>query len=88
MTFKATTFRKTQFGNKRVNYGKFENDSGSSGGIINTELRRVESISLQHIGSTVVSNVPVVVTPLPADSPNIEIKTDANKNGLWIATGF
>ena len=74
-------------GIKKVVTGTFLNDDGSTGGDIQTGLRRVENFQLQHTGSAVVASAPVVNESFPTATGDITIVTVANTAGVWRAEG-
>jgi len=75
------------FGNKRVTWGTFTPSGGSTGGDINTGLRRCESILLQYGGAAAITDAAVVNETLPCSGAAVTIVTVADKAGTWIAIG-
>ena len=78
-------------------FGTFTNSS-SAGGDINTGLTVVFSFLIQHTGSSVVSNQPVVNETI-ATTGNVALRgsipgkaltivTDTDKSGIWYAIGI
>jgi hypothetical protein len=87
MTFTSTITRRVNFwGHKRVVYGTFTSDT--TGGDIDTSLRTVEYIELQHTGAAAVADAPSVIQDLPCNGRAITIVTTSAKNGLWKAIGL
>lgn len=74
-------------GVKKVVTGTFANDDGSTGGDIETGLRRIEYFALQHTGTAVVASAPVVNETFPTTVGNMTVVTVANTSGVWIAYG-
>ena len=72
---------------RRIAFGTFTSDGGSTGGDIVTGLRGVESMVLTHTCASVVANAPVINETLPLASGTVTIVTDANGTGTWIAVG-
>jgi hypothetical protein len=85
MPFESKVIRRTIFGDKRVVYGTFTNDT--TGGTIETGLHLVQSFSLQHTGAAAVTEAPSVNETLPTDGSIVIVTTNA-KSGLWMATGL
>lgn len=77
----------TVFGNKKVVYGTFSNDSGSTGGEVETGLDRVDAFLMSHTGSSVVASAPVANETFPLGSGDVTIVTVADTAGVWIAIG-
>ena len=75
-------------GARKMTYGSYTSDGGSTGGDIDTGLKVVESITLQKAGSAVGANANSVNETLPADGDAITIVTDADETGYWIAYGY
>lgn len=72
----------------RISWGTFTNASSSTGGDIDTGLGVVNAMFLQHTGSAVVANAPVVNETLPgATGSAMTIVTDADASGVWLAIG-
>ena len=86
MAFASTITATFVAGSKRIAFGTFTNTSGSSGGDITTGLSVVEHFDLLHIGSAVVTNVPVVNETFPITTA-VTIVTDADADGYWMAIG-
>ena len=87
MAFSSTILGRTVFGNKVVTWGTFTNGASDTGGDIDTGLKVCEFIVLQHKGSSVVSDVPVVNETLPCDGSAVTIVTAAGEDGYWFAFG-
>jgi hypothetical protein len=85
MAFAFAILKQTVMGDRRVVYGTFTNDT--TGGTINTGLRQVENILLQHTGAAAVTESPSVNETLPTDG-SIVIVTTSAKSGLWKAIGY
>ena len=76
------------FGNKRIAWGTFTSDTGSTGGDIDTGLKLAESIMLQVKSTAIqVAGGPVVNETLPIDGAAITIVTVADAVGYWFAFG-
>lgn len=75
------------FGSKKIVYGTYTSDSGSTGGDIDTGLKSVQSINLQPTGSAVIASAPVINETLPANGSAITIVTTADEVGTWFAIG-
>lgn len=86
MAFSYTITSQTVFGDKRVVYGTFTNAGGSSGGDIETGLRIVDQMILQHTGSAVVTDAPIVNETMPCTG-TVTIVTVADKSGTFLAIG-
>lgn len=86
MGFTSTITRKMLIEDRKLHYGTFTSNSGSTGGDVDTGLRRVDVFWMQVKGSTV-GNSPVVDETMPCDGNAVTIKTDANAVGQWIAIG-
>ena len=74
-------------GVKKIVTGTFSNTSGSTGGDINTGLRRVEFMKVQHTGSAVVQTDPVVNESFPTSTGDITVVTSPDADGIWFAYG-
>lgn len=88
MAFASAITDKTVMGNKRVHWGTFTNAGGDTGGNVNTGLRSVEHMQLQHTGSAVVASEPVINETLPYDGSAITIVTVDGADGIWMAVGY
>lgn len=94
MAFSYSVIKETQLGDLKLIYGSFANDGDSTGGTVDLS-RRLHSITfatIQHLGSSVIADSPAVnesLSGLPQriDKATFTIKTTANANGLWFATG-
>lgn len=87
MAFGSEITVKTVFGNKRRNSGTFD-CSSVTGGDLDTGLRQCETLVLQHKGSAVQANAPVVDESLPVAGSAVTIVTDSGAVGYWEATGY
>ena len=87
MTFSYTVKGRTVYGNKRVSYGTFTNAGGDTGGDIVTGLSYVEFFDIQHTGSAVVDDAPVVNETIPLSSGTVTIVTTDGADGIWQAEG-
>lgn len=74
-------------GATKMVFGTYTSNSGSTGGDIKTGLKRVDFISLQPKGSSVVANQPAVNETLPLQSGDVTIVTTADEVGSFIAFG-
>ena len=89
MAFSSAIVTKTVFGNKRVHFGTFTNASASSvGGSLNTGLRSCEELFLQHTGTPVTADAPVVNATMPLAGSAVAIITIKGGNGHWMAIGY
>jgi len=86
MAFSSTITETTVFGNKRVAFGTFTGDGGSTGGEIETGLDRVDMIHLQQSGSSAVNATSINET-LPLASGDVTVVTAPDMVGFWIAYG-
>ena len=77
----------TVVGGKRWVYGTYVNDSGSTGGDVDTGLGLCEFMRLQPKGSSVAGNNPVVNETMPVAGSAVTIVTDSNESGQWEAYG-
>lgn len=88
MAFGSTIDGGSVFGNKRIAWGTFTSDTGSTGGDIDTGLKLAESIMLQVKSTAIqVAGGPVVNETLPIDGAAITIVTVADAVGYWFAFG-
>lgn len=88
MTFASTITGQTYWGSKKVSFGTFTNDSGDTGGDIDTGLAQCDFIHLQHKGSGAIATIPVVDEDFPCAGNAITIITADNGDGTWWAFGF
>ncbi|MFA5306645.1 MAG: hypothetical protein WC365_04295 [Candidatus Babeliales bacterium] len=87
MTLTSTITKQTEFGDRKVVFGTFTNDS--TGGDIETGLRVVEQFYVQHTGSAAVAETPSVYETLPVgDRTSPTIVTTSGKAGIWMAIGY
>lgn len=86
MAFSSTKNNESVFGDLRTTAGTFTNAGGSTGGDIYTGLQKVQFMMLQHGGSAVVGDQPVINETFPKADP-ITIVTTADADGYWIAFG-
>jgi hypothetical protein len=89
MAFTSTKIGESVFGNKRVVYGKYVNDGGSTGGDINTGLHHCDMMLLTAWGSSIVADAPTVNEDLSSaiDGSAVTIIATANSSGYWMAIG-
>lgn len=87
MAFTVHAVRQTVFGDRRVVGGFYENDAGSTGGVINTGLDRCEIMTLQPIAAAVTA-AHVISTATAPYSPDPIIITGANEGGFFMAYGL
>lgn len=85
MTFTTTIIRRTIFGDKRIVYGTWTTDTDN--GTIQTTLRQVEHINLQHTGAATANEAPSINETLPC-SGSVKIVHTSGKSGLWFAAGL
>jgi len=91
MGFTATKVGEDVCGSQRRVYGTYVSDGGSTGGDIDTSLRRCTGMRLQPTGSAVQANAPSVSESFPdggCDGSAVTIVTDANAAGTWEAYGY
>lgn len=91
MAFNYEVIDKTVFGNKRVAFGYYFNDGGSTGGEIETGLDSLSFISLTPIhttNATAVIDATAYSSPADVVDPVVTILTTANSNGLFMAVGL
>lgn len=77
------------FGDQRVTWGTYTDD-GSTGGDINTGLRRVTFMALQPTGNAVETNAPSINETFAAggiDGSAVTIVVDSSSTGVWLAIG-
>lgn len=86
MAFTSAITEQTAWTAKRVNYGTFTNDGGSTGGDVNTGLRSCEMF-LAIPGGAAAMEIAVNET-LPVDGSAVTIVTEANATGYWLAIGY
>lgn len=89
MAFTATKIFETVMGNQRVVFGKYVNDSGSTGGNINTGLHHCEGMLLTNWGSSIVADGATVNEDFSSAVAGsaITIIATANSSGYWMAFG-
>lgn len=88
MAFASTVDGYAGLGNKKVAFGTFTNGSGDTGGDIDTGLSVCEFMNLQHKGTAVTTNAPVVNETYPVAGNAVTIVTDDNADGYWWAFGY
>ena len=94
MAFSYSIIKQTPLGDLKLIYGKFENTDGDSGGTIDLSriIHSITYATIQHLGDSVIADSPSINESLSGLPPRIDkstftIKTTANSNGLWFATG-
>ena len=87
MAFSNTLLHEDPMGQMRFKMGTFTNTSGSSGGDIRTGLHKVLQLKLQHTGTAVVADDPVIYETFPVNDP-VTVVTTADADGLWFAWGW
>lgn len=98
MTFSFIVTRRLLVGDCKVVYGTYANDSGSTGGSIETQLKVLENFVLTPIAASVVTDVSTIngtlaqagnkkVIALTPTAGNVTIVTPANQSGFWTAIG-
>lgn len=75
----GSVVNKTVFGNKRVHYGLFTQESGDTGGSVVTGLRLVEFFTMTGLLTVSVSGGTVTAT---TTNPG------ASQTGYWMAIGY
>ena len=84
MAFAYTTTSNTVFGNKRIVFGTFASDSGSTGGDVVTGLTGVDFfVGVSGAGLTGVQ----INETLPLASGTVTIVTGPDDTGFWMAIG-
>lgn len=75
-------------GRKKVIFGTFTNGVADTGGDIVTGLDEVEDFTIQHTGSAVVDDEPVINETMPlVTTGTVTIVTTAGADGIWKAVG-
>lgn len=87
MAFESAITGRGNIGNRAFTFGTFTNGGGDTGGDIKTGLHRCEFLALQHKGSAVATNAPVVNETLPVDGSAVTVVTDDGADGNWFAFG-
>ena len=85
MAFVSAVTRETVFGNVRIKWGTFTNDT--TGGDIATGLTRVHFLVAQHSGDATVASSPSVNETFPLSGGDVTIVTTASADGYWLAIG-
>lgn len=88
MAFTVAITRRTVIGNLRMVVGTYTNNSSSTGGDLTTGLNRVEHVTLQPKGSSILANQPVVNETMPLSSGDVTIVTTADEVGTFVAYGM
>ena len=93
MAFNYGITKRTVMGNRNVVIGWFKNESGATGGTIETGLVNCESLDLQLYGAAVSVTAPVVSATITSASgldtnPTKTIVTHANAAGTFVAIGI
>lgn len=88
MAFTSTVTMRTVFGNKRFHAGTYTNTSATTGGDIDTGLRKVESFDLTQKSNAVVASQASVNESLPCDGSAVTIVTAGGGDGYWQAWGY
>ncbi len=87
MAFAFTKDGENVLGDLRSMYGTFTNGGGDTGGDIRTGLQQVQGMVLQHKGSSVVGDQPVINETFPCHDPVTIVTTDG-EDGYWMAFGY
>ena len=87
MAFSNTLLHEVPMGQMRFMMGAFTNTGGSTGGDIRTGLHKVLQLKLQHTGSKVVADDPVIYETFLVNDP-VTVVTTADADGLWFAWGW
>ena len=85
MAFAAAVTNKTVFGNKRIHYGTY---GSSTGGDVDTGLRKCEHMQLTNKGSAVDTGWAAVNESMPCDGSEVTIVHDSGATGYWMAIGY
>ncbi len=93
MAFTPTVLNKPVaggLGNKRVCWGTWTNDGGSTGGDVVTSLNVVEGFIPVLSGATAGALAPAVNETFPLINSNgaVTIVSNANDTGYWFAWGY
>ena len=88
MAFASAVTYKTVFGNKRVHFGTFTTTSATTGGDVDTGLRRVESMTLTPNKNAVTAKECAIDESLPVAGSAVTIVHDAALDGYWMAQGY
>jgi len=87
MTLVSTITDRATIGDRVIVFGTFTNDG--TGGAIETTLRVVEQLHIQHTGDAAVAEHPSVNATLPlGDRTAVTIVTTSAKAGIWMAIGY
>ncbi len=87
MTLVSTITDRATIGDRVIVFGTFTNDG--TGGDIETTLRVVEQLHIQHTGDAAVAETPSVNETLPlGDRTSPTIVTTSAKAGIWMAIGY
>lgn len=84
MAFTTTTTSNTVFGNKRIVFGTFTSDSGSTGGEVPTGLSSVDFLVCMATASP--SAIQLNET-FPLASGSVTIVSVPDETGIWMAIG-
>jgi len=88
MAFASTVKEKVSLGNKWLAYGTFTCDGGTTGGDINTGLKKVEGMWFTGSGESALATLVSVNETLPCAGNAVTIVTTANDTGTWYAIGW
>ena len=86
MGFAASRTGEEIVGNRRITWGTFTNDGGSTGGDIDTGLHYVDRMTLTA-GAAIHADSPAINETLPCLGSAVTIVTSANGCGFWEAKG-
>ena len=88
MAFTSTILNKYVFGNRRVHSGTWTSGTPSTGGAIETGLKRIEIAKAWHKGAAVEADVAVINDTFPKAASTFTIVCTADDEGYWEATGL
>ncbi|MFA5306644.1 MAG: hypothetical protein WC365_04290 [Candidatus Babeliales bacterium] len=87
MTFTSTVTDKVIAGDLCMVYGTYVNDTGSTGGNIDTNIDSCLFIKLQPVGASAQLLSTSVDETFPCDGKAVTVVTNADESGTWIAFG-
>jgi hypothetical protein len=87
MAFTSVVTHKSVAGDVCITYGTYVNDTGSTGGDINTNTDVCHFIKLQPTGASTQLLATSANETFPCDGKAVTVVTNANESGIWIAIG-
>ena len=85
MALASSVTGSTVFGDLRVTYGTFTNDT--TGGDISTGLTSVFAMSVTAKGSSIVADAPPINETVPLAGGDVTVITTTSTTGYWVAYG-